>query len=271
MPLKKLITKALKSTAKRSSVLYEYVIYRQALKVMARGGGSQSNEAEILARLVQSVNCPKTFCEFGFHPKQFNCIDLLRSGFGGLLIDGDARITKVASKVLTRCGVTGCTVWNRFLTLDNLEEIKVFFAGETLGVLSIDVDGNDYWFLRDLLDMTPSIIVVEYNASLGMESLSVPYDSNFVRQKKHASGWYHGASIKALTGLCRQARYSLVDVSVDGLNLFFLRNDVKPRTITELDPETAYKENLLRNKWSGTVSSQQWATIRDLPFVNTGP
>jgi hypothetical protein len=40
-----------------------------------------------------------------------------------------------------------------FLTLDNLDFIKSAFA--KIGVLSIDVDGNDYWFLEKLIDTRP--------------------------------------------------------------------------------------------------------------------
>jgi len=245
----------------------EYVFYRQALAAVSRGGASQSNEAAILGKLVGSIDAPHSFCEFGFNPKQFNCVDLLRAGHAGLLIDADRLRTKTATKLFANLGLSKTTVWNRFLSLDNLREIEAFFPVDSLGVLSIDVDGNDYWFLERLLGLRPYIVVVEYNASFGNENISVPYDAAFDRHRKHPSGWYHGASIRALTGLSKRAGYALVEVSTDGINLFFVRQDVMPRHLVELDPKSAYKENTLRNAWSGTHSAEQWQQIRHLPFV----
>ena len=54
----------------------------------------------------------------------------------------------------------------------DLDFIKERF--DSLGVLSIDVDGNDYWFLKELISTRPSVIVVEYNASFGLEPVTVP-------------------------------------------------------------------------------------------------
>jgi hypothetical protein len=41
-----------------------------------------------------------------------------------------------------------------FLTLDNLDFIRTAF--DKIGVLSIDVDGNDYWFLEALIETRPA-------------------------------------------------------------------------------------------------------------------
>jgi len=82
-----------------------------------------------------------------------------------------------------------------FLTLENIGFVKFHFP--QTGVLSIDVDGNDYWFLEKLIDANPTVICVEYNASMGLESIAVPYDPSFDRYQKHPSGWYQ--SIKQST------------------------------------------------------------------------
>jgi hypothetical protein len=62
-----------------------------------------------------------------------------------------------------------------FLTLENIDFIKSHFP--QTGVLSIDVDGNDYWFLGKLIDANPTVICVEYNASMGLESITAPLRS----------------------------------------------------------------------------------------------
>jgi len=120
---------------------------------------------------VKRTNAPKTFIEFGFHPIEFNCASFVQNrDWQGLLIDCSARQVSDARAILPK----RIEIVQAFLTLDNLDFIKSRFA--ELGVLSIDVDGNDYWFLEKLIDVKPSVICVEYNASLGLEPITVPYD-----------------------------------------------------------------------------------------------
>jgi len=70
-----------------------------------------------------------------------------------------------------------------------------------------------------------------------------------------------------LTSLCRKSAYSLVEVSEDGINLFFVPDDKKPDGLTTLDPNVVFRENTLRNEWSGTRVAEQWRQIEHLPYV----
>jgi hypothetical protein len=219
-----------------------------------RGGDSQFDEARILVELAQT--CPKTFVEFGFHPTEYNCIAL--TDFSGLLIDGDAGTVKLARALLPR----RIEVRHQFLTLDNLDSVACFH-GE-VGVLSVDVDGNDYWFLDYLLAARPHVVCVEYNASLLLAPITVPYDPQFDRHQKHPSGWYHGASLTAMVQLCSKHDYRLVAVAAGGGNAFFVQEaDAMPT----LDPVAAFRENQLRNQWSRTTAREQWECIKALPYV----
>lgn len=183
----------------RSNTTLRRLYYRAKMFKGARG---QSDEAKIISDLTESVDAPKTFIEFGFHPIEFNCASLAKSSdWRGLLIDGSARQVSDARSILPK----RVEIAEAFLTLNNLDFIKSKF--QTLGVLSIDVDGNDYWFLETLIDIKPSVICVEYNASFGLEPISVPYDADFDRHQKHPSGWYHGASLSALAKLCAAHGY----------------------------------------------------------------
>src|ERR1700754_2547191 len=108
-------------------------------------GEAQSNEAQIIDDLTRDVS--RTFIEFGFHPMQFNCIALAkRPEWRGLLIDGNARQVGDARAIFA----DRIEVAERFLTLENLGFIKSKFP--QIGLLSIDVDGNDFWFLKELID-----------------------------------------------------------------------------------------------------------------------
>jgi hypothetical protein len=219
---------------------------------MLRAKG-QSNEAQIINRL--STDAPKTFVEFGFHPIEFNCISLARrKDWQGLLIDGNARQVDDARTLYP----DRIKIVKAFLTLDNLDFIKSAFA--KIGVLSIDVDGSDYWFLEKLIDTRPTMISVEYNSTFGLEPITVPYDPHFDRHEKHPRGWYHGASLAALAKLSAAHGYGLAAVSEAGANAFFT---VKGN----LDPKTAWKPNTLREQYSGVPHPKQWDVVKDLPFV----
>lgn len=219
-----------------------------------RGGSSQSDEADILVRLANA--CPRTFVEFGFHPTEYNCVGL--DEFAGLLIDGDPGTVKLARAILPK----RIEVRQQYLTLENLNSVATCHA--ELGVLSIDVDGNDYWFLEALLPIRPHVIAVEYNASFLSAPLTVPYDPGFDRHQKDRSGWYHGASLSALSRLCDRHGFKLVAVAEAGGNAFFVRQE---SPLPAIDPAFAYRENRLTNEWSGTTAKEQWSRIKHLPYV----
>ena len=240
---------SIRSDLKRFGPLRRALLRRR----MAGGIFGQSDEAQILRRLVDAGNGPPTFIEFGFHPAEFNCAALL-SDHRGLLIDGSGSQVDDARRLLP----TAVRIERRFLTLDNLDLVRAAFP--QVGVLSIDVDGNDYWFLDALIDLGPTVIAVEYNASFLDHSVTVPYDAAFDRHAKHASGWYHGASLIALHRLARRYGYGLAAVASGGGNAFFTRDG-------DLDPATAWQPTALRDRSSGTTAAEQWAAICVLPFT----
>jgi hypothetical protein len=233
----------------RENTALRRLYYR--LKLLQSTG--QSNESRILSDLVKDA--PRAFIEFGFHPIEFNCAALARNtGWRGLLIDGSKRQVEDARAILP----SRVEVVESFLTLDNLDLIRSKFS--QLGVLSIDVDGNDYWFLKAVIDIHPTVICVEYNASFGLEPVSVPYDPMFDRHEKHPSGWYHGASLTALAKLCASNGYGLAAISDAGANAFFTRTG-------KLDPVTSWRPNALRDQWSGKNAQQQYLSIQGMPLV----
>jgi hypothetical protein len=236
--------------------------YVLALTQSLRPGRSQSNEKEILFRLTRQIAVPKTFVEFGFHWHEFNCIGLIRE-FSGLLIDGSTEMISLARRLLPR----NIEVEARFLTLDNIGFIEDRYRHRPLGILSIDVDGNDYWFLKRLLSIKPAIIVAEYNASFLLRRITVPYKPDFERHREHPSGLYHGASLAAIAHLCQHNGYSLVEISESGVNVFFVRDDLLTPEVTALSPQAAYRECALTNMWSGTTASEQWGAVKHLEFV----
>ena len=225
---------------------------------------SQSNEQALLEHLLRDVSVPHTFCEFGFDANEFNCAHLVAAGWRGVLIDGDARKVTAAQSLFPR----RITALQAYLYRENVYDIiSRHFPPHTLGVLSIDVDGNDYWFLECLLPLQPGVIVCEYSASFLHEAITVPYEAQFDRHANHPRGFYHGASLSALTALSVHHGYDLIGVSDGGLNAIFRRHDLCPGQ-TSLDPVCAYRPNLLRAHYNPDMTpEQQWESLQHLPLL----
>jgi hypothetical protein len=231
-------------------------------------GKSQSNNKEALSLLkyCNEFNIHKSFIEFGFEQFQFNCIELTKSNFNGLLLDGNEKTCDIANEIF-RKGKYNSKALSHWIDLDSLEPIKKFNSeiNNKLGVLSVDIDGNDYFILKELMKfITPEIIIVEYNPSFVERNISVPYKKDFVRHDEHQSGWYHGASFNAFKSLLKKDYYLINNI--DGLNLIFLHRSKAINSGYELK-KIKYKEGLLRNKWSGKNANQQFEEISHLKYL----
>jgi hypothetical protein len=191
---------------------------------------SQWGEDGIIQFLINQVPIEnKVFVEFGVGDyTESNTRFLLRNNnWSGLVIDGSDRyISQIQQSELpwrydlkTECA---------FITKDNINQL---IAGKgitgDIGLLSVDIDGNDYWIWDAIDCIQPRIVICEYNSLLGPDhKLSAVYDDKFVITEAHFSGLYWGASIAAFDHLARQKGYSLVGSNTAGNNIFFVRNDV---------------------------------------------
>ena len=141
---------------------------------------------------------------------------------------------------------------------------------KNIGCLSLDIDGNDYWILKKIINenICPEVIITEYNASFLYKSISVPYDESFDRKTKHISGFYHGASLSAFYKLLRAKNYHLVKI-IGGANAVFVNEDIIKKTgLTSFLPDAIYEECFFRNKWSNTTAKEQFEIIKHLKLEN---
>jgi hypothetical protein len=229
-------------------------------KGLVRSPDTQGEEAAILLKLLSRFKVPKLFVEFGFGGWEFNCAPIAKE-WEGLLLDGDPYNIRIANIILPK-RVKAKQLW---ITLETLSTVRDFVGSRDLGILSVDVDGNDYWFLEALIDLRPSIIIAEYNSSFGLRPVTVPYDPQFDYVEKHPSRYYHGASLTALAHLAQAHGYSLIDVTSNGVNAFFVRSDLLGKDDIPLKAEQAYREKFW---WNGTRTSEQWEIIKHMPFVD---
>ena len=154
---------------------------------------SQNGEDGIIRHLFDEIGFESRWLvEFGFGAHQCNALRLLvKEGFSGLLIDGSSENVDFFNFAARQHGIDDrARAIGAFITRDNLDEL-IASQGVPLEIdfLSLDVDGNDYWFWETLTCISPRVICIEYNAGIGPDlSWSVPYDDAFQRFEKHASG-----------------------------------------------------------------------------------
>jgi hypothetical protein len=223
------------------------------------------NQESLFLKKISNKIKKKTFLEIGFHYNQFNCIGLIKKGFKGTLIDGGKYTNITIMRLINFLLNLNLKIFNTFLTKKNIKNIEI---DKKIGCLSIDIDGNDYWILKELLNYTsPEIIIAEYNASFQKRSISVPYDPKFIRHEKHPSGWYHGVSLNGLTRFHKKKNYYLIKV-IGGLNAIFASKEfIKKNNLKSYSAKSLYAENQLRNQWSNTDAKMQYKKIKYLKYV----
>jgi len=192
---------------------------------------SQWGEDGIIQDLVARVPIErKVFVEFGVETYvESNTRFLLQNnGWSGLVLDGSAD-NVAAIHADPDFWKHHLRAVQAFVTAENIDELlrKQGLAGD-IGLLSIDVDGNDYWIWNAISVISPRIVICEYNSTFGgTRAVTVPYDPRFERTAAHASNLYFGASLAALERLGRAKGYSLVASNEAGGNAFFVRDDVR--------------------------------------------
>ena len=237
---------------------------------------SQFGEDGIIQYLVQRVPIEnKVFVEFGVedYSESNTRFLLVHDNWRGLVMDGgDSHLA-----FLRRTGLD----WRHdieakvaFVDRDNINGL-IASAGirGDIGLLSVDIDGNDYWVLEAIEVVSPRILVAEYNSNFGPEAaVAVPYDPAFERGRAHWSNLYWGASLSALDGLARRKGYALVGGNSAGNNAFWVRDDALgevPRvTVAEAYAVSRFRESRDESGALTYVRDQRarLAIIRNMPL-----
>jgi hypothetical protein len=188
---------------------------------------SQHDEDGMIHEIFQRIGVSnQTFLEFGVGDgTENNTLYLLLAGWRGLWIDGnDANGASINRRFASFVQSGKLTFLHRFVNRDSINEIieKGNLSGE-IDLLSIDIDGNDYWVWEALSQVQPRVVVVEYNAVFRPPiAVVADYDENFVWDGTS----YYGASLKALESLASLKGYVLVGSSLSGINAFFVKRDL---------------------------------------------
>jgi len=224
---------------------------------------SQWNEDGIIQHLLRHVPIEDpSFIEFGVedYGEANTKFLLINDNWRGLIMDADrASLDRVtASEGFMRR--YDLHVHAETITRANLNEIveRHGFGGD-IGLLSIDVDGNDYWLWEALSAASPRIVVIEYNSTLGPhEAITIPYDPDFDVWTAHQSWLYYGASLAALCVLARRKAYTFVGCESHGCNAFFVRDDVAGRL-----PALTAHEGYVPSRFRYARDAEGWIHVSD--------
>jgi hypothetical protein len=239
---------------------------------------SQWGEDGIIQHLVTHLKITnKTFIEFGVEDfRESNCRFLLvNNHWRGFVIDGSERnMRRLRDSPIYWRHQIACRA--AFITRENISDLlRESGFDRDLGLLSIDIDGVDYYVLEALTDWRPAILIVEYNEAFGYDrAVSVPYDAAFVRRQVHFSNQYYGASLPAFAHLANQRGYALVGTNGAGSNAFFVLRELLNDRVAEVDVATCKRPAIFGDSrdTAGALTflrgGQRAAIMADMPLID---
>jgi hypothetical protein len=191
---------------------------------------SQFGDDGIIQYLLQHVPIERdSFVEFGVenYTESNTRFLLLNNNWCGLVMDGSEEHVAYIQRdpIYWRHELTAKCA---FIDASNIDRLlsEAGMAGP-LGILHIDIDGNDYWVWNAMTVVDPAIVIVEYNAVFGKDhAITIPYDPLFQRTRAHASNLYWGASLKSFCQLAERKGFAFVGCNGAGNNAYFVRKDL---------------------------------------------
>lgn len=196
---------------------------------------------------------------------------IVNHGWHGLLVDGARenidRGTQFYSS-LPDTRIYPPHLAHAWVTRDSVNDLvrNHGFEGE-IDLLSLDLDGVDYWIWDALEIISPRVVVTEYQDILGPDrSWTVPYSDDFDASHYPMSPGgvptFAGASLRAFTMLASGKGYRLVGVNRYGYNAFFVRNDVAGDTVPAVDVADCFSHPKVIEGMA-----ERFPLVADLPWV----
>lgn len=197
---------------------------------------SQNGEDGIITAIFAMIGTTnKFFVEFGVEDgMECNSRYLMKhKGWTGLLMDG--------------ANENSCMNLHReFITAEDIEFLFAKYnVPREFDLLSIDIDGNDYWVWKAIRQYTPRVVIVEYNSCIPFApAVTIPYEPRFQWDKTG----YYGASLSALVTLGNEKGYTLVGTDPHGVNAFFVRQDLAEGKFMMQSPQIIYRSAAFKGK-----------------------
>lgn len=194
----------------------------------------------------------KTFVDLGSNDGvNSNCANLaVHFGWRGLFVDGDKTVIGRGRRFYAKYP----NPWSykpkfvqSFITAENVNDIvKPYFSG-AIDLLSIDIDGNDYWIWKALEIVRPRVVVIESQVAFAAHDIVTAYDPDFAGNVGESNRY--GASTPALCRLANEKGYRLVGSNQYGNNLFFVENGLCENELQAIAPESTLRHPFATEKF----------------------
>lgn len=194
---------------------YEYQVY------------SQNGEDGIINEIFRRIGTTdKFFVEIAVGDgTENNSAFLLLKSWMGCWIEGDKKnVNNIIKKFKFLIDRKDLSVKHAFVKAENIEDLlEELNVSQEIDLLSVDIDGNDYWVWKAIHNYQPRVVVIEYNALFPPDvEYIIEYNPNFIWD----GSCYFGASLKSLAILGAKKKYKLVGCNFLGVNAFFVREDL---------------------------------------------
>lgn len=239
---------------------------------------SQWGDDGIIQWLVHNLAfANRTFVEFGVESyRESNTRFLMMNdNWSGLVMDGsESNVAQITgSEYFWKHELVARAV---FIDRDNINGLLSASGFDPeIGILHIDLDGNDYWIWQAIDVVSPTLVILEYNSVFGIDrAITVPYDKAFFRTAAHYSNLYFGASLRALHRLSEQKGYAFIGCNSAGNNAYFVRRDKLNDRLREVSLERGYVPSKFREgrdregNLTFAAGAHRLEAIRGLPVYN---
>ncbi len=227
---------------------------------------SQFEEDGILLYILTLIGSPnRVFVDLGSADGiNSNCANLaINHGWSGLFIDGDNNNIERGRNYYASHRHTWAHPPKFVCSMICRENINSVIRDSgvsgDIDLLSIDIDGNDYWVWDAIECVTPRVVIVETHVEFGMKSIVVPYDKDYVYPGKHPQ--YHGASPVAMAKLARSKGYRLVGANHYGFNTIYVRNGVAEEIFPEVSVESILRHPRNRERFELFDEIKDWEYV----------
>jgi hypothetical protein len=180
---------------------------------------------------------------------------IINHGWRGLLLDGDEALIARGREFYAKCRDTFIlppTLASAWITAGNVNALiaQHGFTGE-IDLLSLDMDGVDYWVWKALDCIRPRVVVLEFQGIWGPSTaVTVPYREDFRCDFTRHPYYYCGASLPAFAKLGREKGYRLVGIHRIGFNAFFVRDGVGENALPGLSTAECFARHRRLKEWS---------------------
>jgi len=201
-----------------------------------------------------------------YHSNAANLI--VNHGWVGLLVDGDPAVAGRAMRYWNAERSYPPTVVHAWVTAENVNTLLTEhdFTGE-IDLLTMDIDGNDYWVWEALEVASPRVVLIEYQSVIdASRAWVIPYDPDFGRGEFAANAefpGYSGASLAALVHLAGRKGYRLVGSNLRGYNAFFVRSDVGQDCLPAVSVESC-----LDDPYVDRIQRDYFPLVKDMDWVD---